>query len=179
MATKYISGTTIPNSTQTAAATTWHAQLAQAGTSFYLYSIKLRGYAVESSGQLVVELRTSVDNNPGALVARKKVDKNLLAAGSSDWYEVLFPSTQLTATTIYFVVVYTTSGSYVWSTRNVVADYWRTSEDSGDTWSSYNVLSEFEVWGTISPGFTFSAESSMPTKRLVAVGNNQVYIEDV
>ncbi len=184
------SGTSIPNNTKTVTATTWQAQTVLTA-DYFLSSIKLHGLASESSGNLVVEVWTDSGGNPSAFLVRAIVAKSSLPSGTADWYTVTFPSISLPGTSSYHIVLYTTSGSYVWSVRIPAgAAYWDTSTDSGATWGSSLVLGAYQIWGTdalvftppvfIAPGSAgFGSDGGPTAKCLVAVANSKVWYEDI
>ncbi len=169
--------------------TTWRAQEFLATSSYYLASIKLLMYRVGSPGDITVSLRdTDEDGKPTGSdidsVTGTTDGDTLTTNAAGEWREItLSAGILLTSGEKYAIVVRVIAGdasNYVWLRQDGSPPYYSggksgSSTNSGSSWSAFDQSYMFEAYSDAP-----SIPSDQATvKRLIAVGNNEVWYEDI
>lgn len=161
------------------------AQSFEASSSYDIESVELKLYRSGTPGTITVEIKVvDVDEKPtGSALASGTINGNTLTTSSSgEWYEITFASSySLTSGIKYTIVVSAASSSAYWRNKNGGNGYadgkTATSTNGGSSWIFPNGGNDDSMFRTYSGGGPPTDKYSK--KRLVAIGNDTVYYEDI
>ena len=160
----------------------WGSQAFTTPTAYTIYGIALKGERGDANiGTITVSLRAvDINDEPtGADLASGTFDGSELGS-TQTWFDVVFTSRVAlsTATTYALVVRCSTSdpSDFEWSTTNADTYQRATSVDSGASWTG---TTDGYLFKTYSGALEYPSTDLVATKKLVTVGNNEVWYESV
>ena len=158
----------------------WVAMNFTASESYTITSVKLNLFRTGTPGTLTVSIRaTTADVPSGADLASGTFAGNDLLTTPGQYEEItLGAGCSLVSGTKYAIVCRCAAASVYWGRGLGYANGGRcTSADSGASWGAESVVSmNFETWGT--PASSIPSDQ-VAVRRLVAVGNDKFYYEDL
>lgn len=161
------------------------AQKFTAGASGRLSKLEVRlKNDADATGTISVALYSDSSGSPGTELAKSSIDSSSLTSSYAYLIARFITAPSLTATTAYWVVVYTQAtglNSYKWSSTTSATTA-KTSTDSGLTWSATSYALNFKqhyATNGITKGLIRAVKSDGTKKTLIAHGTTISSVDDV